>query len=208
MKKRPGLLAVRVVSWVIPEDDALTGDLIEASAQQSRAWLWWQALAAVVATCVRDARQHPILLGRGIALGCAMQYVGSYVVGVPIRRLMQGWVLDQPIRVLGSHPVVMLWATTLHLVPSILIVGLSAGWVVGRTHALRSALVFATLTFVLTSVSTIRGWWILSSRMPDFVNTTTPIFSMAVPLLLPVLSVAIGGILGTRARLRLFRPAT
>jgi hypothetical protein len=63
MTRRPPRLALDFVARVVPDSEPLIGDLQEEFARRnSRLWLWWQCLGAVVMTLRRDAEIRPLRL--------------------------------------------------------------------------------------------------------------------------------------------------
>lgn len=65
-------LAVRLLEWCIPDNEPLTGDLIEASHDRSTAWLWRQVLLAAAACAVHQVRVHPRATTEAALVGLAM----------------------------------------------------------------------------------------------------------------------------------------
>jgi hypothetical protein len=51
--------ALALLAWLLPGDDALLGDLLEASVGRSRFWLWRQVLLAAPARLLSALRLHP-----------------------------------------------------------------------------------------------------------------------------------------------------
>jgi hypothetical protein len=51
--------AIALLEYLLPEDDALAGDLLEAAPTRSRAWLWRQVLLGVPARLALAVRAHP-----------------------------------------------------------------------------------------------------------------------------------------------------
>ena len=52
-------LAIALLAWLLPDDEALLGDLLEASEGRSRMWLWQQVLLAAPTRLVVALRAHP-----------------------------------------------------------------------------------------------------------------------------------------------------
>ncbi len=70
MTRRPPRLAMRLLDYFLPDNEPLTGDLLEEfERRQSRCWFWRQALAAILSTSrVRftDARAPLGLIERDV----------------------------------------------------------------------------------------------------------------------------------------------
>jgi hypothetical protein len=110
-------------------DPHLVGDLWEEGDRRGLLWLSRQVTAALWLDGCRDVRSHAWLAVRAIAVGWVTTRMCVWALS-PVSRLMNGWVLDPLIINLGSHPIVMLWATDLHSFPTITAAGVIGGWVV------------------------------------------------------------------------------
>jgi PadR family transcriptional regulator, regulatory protein PadR len=65
-------LAIALLEYLVPGEDALAGDLLEASRKRSAAWLWRQVLLAVPARLWLAMRGHPSATAARILVGAAL----------------------------------------------------------------------------------------------------------------------------------------
>jgi hypothetical protein len=180
-------------------DPHLVGDLWE---EGERHGVWWFSRQVTAALCLngcRDLRRHPWLAVRAIAVGCLTTTVCVWALR-PVSRLMNGWVLDQLIVNLGSHALVMLWATDLHAFPAIAATGVMAGWVVGRSHRGHAGIVVAVTIAVAawSLVTALRVALIPWTSMPGYVNLPSPLFTVLSRPALVLLCMTLGAFAGLK----------
>jgi len=84
MKSRqPSWFAVALLEQCVPDNDALIGDVLEEWPRRSDAWLWRQALFAVIAQGVLGMRTKPRLTAERVLITAAMlALLGFYTVVV------------------------------------------------------------------------------------------------------------------------------
>jgi hypothetical protein len=70
--RRPPGLAVELLERFVPDNEPLTGDLLEGWHERSDAWFWRQALLAVVARAVVDLRTNPRMTTEAVLVATAM----------------------------------------------------------------------------------------------------------------------------------------
>jgi hypothetical protein len=192
---RPPAAATLLLERLGPQDDGIRGDLTEEwQAGRSALWYWRQAIAAIVVAAVSDLRRHRLLVLRGVAVGWLATWVCRGLIGRPLNRLLRGWVLDQLIFTLRSHPFVMVWATDFSVWPGMMIVNLIGGWIVARWHREHAGvlLAFVLVTFgrALDHVVTVDLIRITStSGNPTLPN---PVLHLASQTLIPPLFALIG----------------
>ena len=68
----PPPLAVAILDRFLPDNEPLTGDLLEAARTRSRAWLWWQILLAVMMRAFADIREHKRMTAEALLVSTAM----------------------------------------------------------------------------------------------------------------------------------------
>ena len=145
-----------VLKRLLPSQDidSLLGDIAEEAPRRSRLWYWAQLLAVFVVASWRDARRHPWLAGRAIAIGFATLtlYFGTVqVIGRFIRVLSNGgyyiaghW-LTLPSRPLPPAPYDVL------VVQAIIALGfLISGWAIVRFHRAHGLALALPFLFVTT----------------------------------------------------------
>ena len=180
-----------------PQDDGIEGDLAEEwQAGRSALWYWSQAIAAIVAGAADDIRRHKLLALRATAIGLLASWVFSRVIGRPLNRFFNGWVLDQFIFTLGSHPFVMLWATNLFVWPGIITVSLMSGWIVARLHRGHAGVLFA---FVLVMFGQAFAQ-ALSIALNPYANRPALVFYLISRTFIPPLFILIGAIWARNGR--------
>lgn len=195
-------LPIHVLQRLSPQADALAGDLQEEfGSGRSVLWVWRQVIVAIVVSSVRDLRDHKLLTLKALMMGYGTSWLCVRLT-VPWRRVLNGWVLDQLIITLGSHPFVMLWATDLHRYPVTMIAGAASGWVVGRLHREHGTLVFvfATAMGLRALVGALSVVLIPWTTMPGYVNVPAPVFTLVSHTLVPPLCILWGGLYGLRVR--------
>jgi hypothetical protein len=180
-----------------PHNDALLGDLDEEHRKrQSRWWYWRQAIGAIVVGAADDIRRHKLLALRATAIGLLATWVFSRVLGRPLNRFFNGWVLDQFIFTLGSHPFVMLWATNLFFWPGMITVSLISGWIVARLHR-RHAGVLLPFMLVMFGQAFAQA---LSIALNPYANRPALVFYALSRTFIPPLFILIGAIWARRGR--------
>jgi len=154
MTRKAPRAAAALLDLLGPQHEALAGDLLEGyRSGRSKAWYWREALTAIVVASFEDIRAHKVLAARSVVVGWSALLLFFLVAGDFLsRQILGGWVLDQLIVAFGSHPFVMLWATTLRFLPAGCIGFLISGWLVGRLHSSHPA---AMLTAFSGSVVTL-----------------------------------------------------
>jgi hypothetical protein len=70
--RQPSRLAVALLEWFVPDNEPLTGDLVESSRDRSRAWLWRQVLLAILARALFQVRTHPRMTAEALLVSFAM----------------------------------------------------------------------------------------------------------------------------------------
>lgn len=180
-------------------DPHLVGDLWEGGERHGMLWFSRQMTAALWLAGCRDIRIHPWLAVRAIAVGWLTTTLCVWAMR-PVSRLMNGWVLDQLIVNLGSHSIVMLWATDLHSFPAITGAGVIAGWVVGRSHRGHAGIVVAVTVAVAawSLVTALRAALIPWTSMPGYVNLPSPLFTILSRPALVLLFMTLGAFAGLK----------
>lgn len=65
-------LPIALLEYLVPGEDALAGDLLEAARGRSTAWLWRQVLLAVPARTWMSLREHPSATVSRLLVGTAL----------------------------------------------------------------------------------------------------------------------------------------
>jgi MFS family permease len=193
----PPRFAQFLLQRVGPRNDALLGDLDEEHRKrQSTCWYWRQTIAAIVVGAVDDIRRHKLLALRATAIGWLATWVLSGVIGRPLNRFFNGWVLDQFIFTWGSHPFVMLWATNLFFWPRMITVNLISGWIVARLHRRHAGVLLA---FMLVTFGQAFAHALSIALLP-YANRPNPVFYVISQTLIPPLFILIGAFLARERR--------
>src|SRR4051812_18652914 len=74
-----------------PHNESVAGDIAErfAAHEHSRAWVWRQVLATIVAAAVRDVGQHKLLAITSVAVGFLLVQSFAVLFGGPIVTVIQ-----------------------------------------------------------------------------------------------------------------------
>jgi len=186
--------------------DALLGDVAEEKGRRSRLWYCWQLLAIVVVASWLDARRHPWLALRAVAIGfvALMIYLGAVkLIGRVIVVLLNGGYY------IGSH-----WLTLSHppgprppydvlIVLAINALGFFlSGWSIvrlHRAHGIAMAIPFLILTTLmalvpLAIVAMDTGPGLKTMPVREFVGTFGMLF-LSIPG-----GILLGGLLGLPGR--------
>ena len=76
-------LAIALLEYLLPEEEALAGDLFEVSRERSGMWLWRQVLLAVPTRMWMSLRLHPCaLVGRALVGSSLLAILGFHAVVV------------------------------------------------------------------------------------------------------------------------------
>jgi hypothetical protein len=198
---KPPTRLIRFLLDGLALDQGLVGDLHEEGARRGALWLAREALMALLLRGYHDLRTHGWLAVRALLVAwLAIQ--GCEWLLRPLSRFLNGWMLDQLIRKLGSHPVVMLWATDLHSIPTIATVAVVSGSVVARCHRGHPGIIVAVTGAVAawsfaTSLMTALIPW---TSMPGYVNLPLPLFTVLSRPLLVLLFMNLGAFAGAIRR--------
>ncbi len=65
-------MAFLLLEWFVPDNEALTGDLLEESRERSATWLWRQVLFAVLGQAIVRVRTSPRMTAEGILIATAL----------------------------------------------------------------------------------------------------------------------------------------
>lgn len=142
-------MAVRLLERLLacPERESLIGDIAEqATRGRSATWVWAQVLVAIARDTVRGARTHPVA---NLLAAFFLGYGTATILGTV--KLLPGLpLLDQ------------------------VLVGLAAGWVVGRSGGLSAVATFAAVVLAMRSPMVLvpvmgvldhfRGVWLIAAH--------------------------------------------
>jgi hypothetical protein len=188
--------------------DDLLGDLSEEYAAGRTAWwFWWQVLAAIAISLIKEIRMHPVLTARAIGVGWLAMFLlnlgGSFVqeiievVGYPWPRVDVP--MYSPTTGVTRFVPISTWILIYRPVVSfvrILLTAYLAGWLVGRVHSChRKSAVLAFLGFLI--VQTGYAYSVRPPRPADVAFIATWQFSAWVQwtvTLAPLLASLLGGI--------------
>ena len=149
-------IALRLLDRLLvgSERESLIGDIAEQAARgRSVTWVWAQTLLAIVGDTLRETRTHPV--------ACLL---GAFFLGYGAAAILGTLKLLPGLRVLDQ-----------------MIVGVGAGWVVGRVGGLPTVATFAAMVLAMQSpiveapvmafLDHFRGAWLLASSgtasLPD-----------------------------------------
>ncbi len=185
-----------------PQYAPIAGDIAEeAAAGRSAAWVWRQTGVALVSSALRGLREHHWIALRAVLVLYATSQATS-LAARPLQHFLNGWVADQIVVTLGSHPFGMLWATDLHGLPVITLVALASGWVTALFHrGTPSVMLWAAL--IMGAHSSASALWAASipwRTEPPFVNLVSPTLFVFARTVLPPLCILVGGLLALRPR--------
>ena len=111
-----------MTKWLMRNNPALLGDLLEERARgRSRAWYWRQVAVAALRSTVDEVRLHPVLTLRAVAVASAA-YLAAWTASLFGYAGLFGYLLPP----LGK---IMCYLPPLTLIPSVL-----GGWTMARTH--------------------------------------------------------------------------
>ncbi len=203
--RQPPRLAIRLMDWTGPHDEALLGDLLEEyRSGRSSWWYWRQTLMAIVVGTASEVRAHKLLTLRAVVVGWIVASLyGQFLMRSVFLALRTAFNFGQFLFVTGitgffyEHHIGFP-ALLIREAPPIIASALGAfasGWLVGylhRPHGAEMALVYsASLTLI---------WWyvlvslIITSTAPTnahFVFTRLILLNVCLPAL-------IGGLCGAR----------
>ena len=148
MTSRPPRFAAAILDRFLPDNDPLAGDLLEAAAHRSRAWLFAQVALAVLLRSAAEIQTHKRMTAEAVLVASAMIFLlGFYAVVVAS---------------LVNHLLVLndiAWVTTtgryapwqlLSTIPSFAL-AVGAGRVIGRFH--REHRIAAIVAFAATAAA-------------------------------------------------------
>ena len=133
-RDQPPQLAVAILEWFLPDNDPLTGDLLEAARTRSRAWLWWQILLTVVMRTFADIRAHTRMTTEAVLVSTALLGLLGFHAVVGASLINRIWLLYDPDAIMASTPATRYagWHTAGDLVA--FLCAIAVGRVIGRFH--------------------------------------------------------------------------
>ena len=146
-----------------PRDDGIDGDFAEEwQAGRSALWYWRQVVVAVAFQMAADARQHWIVVVRGILTGLLVLYTFGLIVAA-VSALFKWWILLYP-----SGVILMQYqAGFLIHIANLICASVVAGWVIARLHDRHRAVVILglVLTLGVLAVSNERFFFLIRNSM-------------------------------------------
>jgi hypothetical protein len=174
-----------------PQNDHLTGDLMEAYEQgRSHGWYWKQTVAAILVSFCHEVATHPLLGLRAISAGWATWFlfyygVGPGILGPLVRRffLPSGY---------PFAPSMQIWWI------ASLFVHAASGWIVARLH--RSHRIAMVLLFAASvCIVQLRGlpgvWFEATNTLTNTRFLPYLIFGLELQILWPA-AILLGGLWG------------
>lgn len=98
----PPQLAVAILEWFLPDNEPLTGDLLEAARTRSHAWLWWQILLAVVMRTFAEIREHTRMTTEAVLVSTAMLGLLGFHAVVGASLINRIWLMYDPDAIMAS----------------------------------------------------------------------------------------------------------
>jgi hypothetical protein len=176
-------------------DQALIGDLVEASAARRSLWLWRQAIGAIAVAFARDIAQQPIVVVRAVLVGFMLSIASGILFEWTWDRLATPFLYALPHLGL-EHQI----ALTSGIVRTIMYVPLafSIGWLVVRLN--RTGTPVAVVTFLAVSwyLAAPESWRLLTNSA-DQARFRPYLVANLLGLLTFTFSVAAGAFLGDRS---------
>jgi len=127
---QPQRLAFFLLDWFVPDNEPLTGDLLEQCHERSAAWLWRQVLFAVLGHAIVRVRTSPRMTTEGILVATALLSLLGFQAVVGATLMNHLLVLGDP--AWGETGRYQEWQRYV-IVPS-LVVAVLMGRVIGRLH--------------------------------------------------------------------------
>jgi hypothetical protein len=128
---RPPRFAVALLARCVPDNEPLTGDLLEEWRERSDAWFWRQVLLAVLARAILSIRTNPRTTTEAVLLAAAMLALLGFQAVVVASLMNHLLVLNGTAWIprTGRYQEWQLYST----VPSF-VVAMLTGRVIGRVH--------------------------------------------------------------------------
>ena len=99
---KPPQLALAILEWFLPDNEPLTGDLLEAARTRSHAWLWWQILLAVVMRTFAEIREHTRMTTEAVLVSTAMLGLLGFHAVVGASLINHMWLMYDPDAIMAS----------------------------------------------------------------------------------------------------------
>ena len=146
--KRPPQLALWLLRRLVPERDALAGDLLEQGNSGFR--VWRQVIGAVFYALVAELRGHPIIAARAIV-------IGGLFVAITTRILFAILALPEWLFATGIAPSLFRHGVSspdwMHGFPAVAIwksiLYAASGWLIARTHNRNPLIVLWSAAFIV-----------------------------------------------------------
>ena len=145
-------MAFLLLEWFVPDNEALTGDLLEESRERSATWLWRQVLFAVLGQAIVRVRTSPRMTAEGILIATALLALLGFQAVVGATLMNHLLVLSDP--AWGQTGQYQAWQRYV-IVPS-LAVAVLMGRVISRlhrTHRVAAVLALSVSATIATSLN-------------------------------------------------------
>jgi hypothetical protein len=145
-------LAILLLERSTWKENSLIGDLVEEFNEgRSRQWFWRQTLFAIATVVLRDLRQHPLIIVRGLAVswmcgflvGAGVRAIAMFTTERILRRVM-------PLEVFLGYQVGPITGIVFGFATSVLM-----GWVVAASHQRQRVATILTTLAVFLPFSTL-----------------------------------------------------
>lgn len=148
--RRPPRLATALLEHFVPDNEPLTGDLLEDWPGRSDAWFWRQVLLAIVARTILQARTHPRVTAEATLAAAAMLTLLGFYAVVAANLMTRLLVLSYPdwIPGTGHYRAWQLCATVPSFAAAVLVAR-----VVGQFH--RGHRVAAVLAYSMSAMAAV-----------------------------------------------------
>ena len=142
----PPQLAVAILEWFLPDNEPLTGDLLEAARTRSHAWLWWQICVVVVMRTFAEIREHTWMTTQAVFVSTAMLGLLGFHAVVGASLINHIWLIYDPDAIMSSTQASRYhgWHAAGAIVA--FLCAITVGRVIGRfhrEHRIASAVVFS-----------------------------------------------------------------
>lgn len=98
----PPQWAVAILEWFLPDNEPLTGDLLEAARTRSHGWLWWQILVVVVMRTFIEIREHTRMTTEAVLVSTAMLALLGFHAVVGASLINHIWLIYDPDAIMES----------------------------------------------------------------------------------------------------------
>jgi uncharacterized protein (TIGR03435 family) len=99
----PPQLAVAILEWFLPDNEPLTGDLLEAARTRSHAWLWWQILVVVAMRTFAEICERTRMTTEAVLVSTAMLGLLGFHAVVGASLINRIWLMYDPDAIMATH---------------------------------------------------------------------------------------------------------